>query len=162
MKLFHFYWVIIALVAGFGTDWFLDWFLHSVHYDWGEKVRAWSVSQEQMLKSLLAETWNLEDFWKPLLVICVSPAVCEELFYRAVLTQIGHRAGHSAERVIVCSAFIFAVAHLSLVGLSTRFALGILLGYIYYRKGSVTFPIIIHSLYNFLVVLLTIYLPTPV
>lgn len=160
VSLFPFYWVVIVVIIGFGIDWILDSLLDTIHYDWVEKIRAWSESQEQMLGYLLTETWNLKEFWKPLLVICISPAVCEELFYRAVLTQIGHRAGHSAGQVIIGSAFVFAIAHLSLVGLSTRFALGVLLGYIYYRKGRVTLPIIIHSVYNFFVVLLTIYLPT--
>ena len=49
---------------------------------------------------------------------------------------------------ILLTAFIFSIIHLSFYGFFVRFALGIILGLVFYYSGSLWLAIILHFLYN--------------
>lgn len=81
-----------------------------------------------------------------LLVLAVIPAISEELIYRGIILN-GLRKFGSAVAVFV-SAIIFTIAHGSLMQFLYQFALGVVLGYVVVKTGSVVASIILHFLNN--------------
>ena len=85
----------------------------------------------------------------------VTP-ITEELFFRGfVLTGLAPRLG--AGGAIVCSALVFSVFHLSVATLIPVFMTGLLLGWLYYRTGSIWPGILVHAGQNALVLAITVY-----
>jgi len=84
--------------------------------------------------------------WKLLLVIAVTPAVCEELLFRGVILSGLRRYG--AWPAIIVSALLFALAHASIYRLLPTFCLGLLLGYIVVKTGSIWCSMLMHALNN--------------
>ncbi|PIQ82305.1 MAG: hypothetical protein COV76_04330 [Candidatus Omnitrophica bacterium CG11_big_fil_rev_8_21_14_0_20_64_10] len=84
--------------------------------------------------------------WLTLLVAVVGP-VAEELFFRGLLygwlrSRIGIFRG------LLVSAFFFALLHGQVVAFFPILALGLLLGWVYERSGSLAAPIAVHVFHN--------------
>jgi membrane protease YdiL (CAAX protease family) len=71
----------------------------------------------------------------------------EELLYRGTVQAIFHRNMAPAAAVII-SALIFATSHAVLYLIPGVTLLGIILGYVFYRTGILTYAVIIHSVFN--------------
>jgi sodium transport system permease protein len=84
--------------------------------------------------------------WLVLLTVAVTPAVCEELFFRGVVLSGLRSLGQWP--AITLSALLFAVAHASIYRLLPTLALGLALGYLVWRTGSILTGMIVHSLNN--------------
>jgi sodium transport system permease protein len=91
-----------------------------------------------------------------LLVMAVTPAICEELVFRGVLLQ-GLLGRLSAWRAIALSALVFGAFHLSFETairfLPTAF-LGVVLGYAVWRTRSIFVGMAMHLVNNATVVLI--------
>ena len=73
--------------------------------------------------------------------------VCEELFFRGYLQ--GALSRISVRRAVVIAALVFALSHgLSLYGFLPRLGLGLLLGLLMERTGTLLAPILVHGCYN--------------
>lgn len=90
----------------------------------------------------------------------------EELIFRGFLQrrlEIIYRTKQSKNYkliALVITSFIFAAVHLDLIGLPTRFILGLFLGYLAQRRNySLLGPIIAHGFNNSVVVILSVFLP---
>lgn len=87
-----------------------------------------------------------------LLLVAVAPAVCEELLFRGLvlsgLRKLGPWAG------VLLTALLFGLAHASVHRLLPTALLGVALGYLVLRSGSVFVGMIAHALNNGLAVLL--------
>jgi ABC-2 type transport system permease protein/sodium transport system permease protein len=101
----------------------------------------------------------------PLLTMAVVPAVAEELFFRGFLLRALLGEDGRAGRAVVGSAALFALFHL-LVGqavaverLVPSFLLGLVLGLLAYRSGSVFPGMLLHLLHNAGIVLLAYHEP---
>jgi sodium transport system permease protein len=98
----------------------------------------------------------LEDDQSPLwlawLVIAVTPAICEEFLFRGLILSGLRRLGRWP--ALLLSSLLFAVAHASIYRLLPTFFLGLCLGYIVLRTGSIYCSMIIHLLNNGLAVTL--------
>jgi ABC-2 type transport system permease protein/sodium transport system permease protein len=92
-----------------------------------------------------------------LLYLAVIPAVCEELLFRGVLLS-GLAARVRPLGAVLASAAIFGVYHFVAVKFVPTFALGILLGYLCLRSGSVLPGMLVHALHNGLSIT-TVYWP---
>ena len=80
------------------------------------------------------------------LVIGITPAVCEELFFRGfVLTGLRSLGRWPA---IAIAGFLFGIAHASIYRLLPTLCLGVLFGYIVWRTGSIVVGIVAHALNN--------------
>jgi len=79
-------------------------------------------------------------------VVVIAP-IAEELFFRGFLYQ-ALRKWLGASRGIVFSAAIFAMAHFSPVLIFAIFPLGVVLGFVFDRRGSVVASITTHMTYN--------------
>ncbi len=90
----------------------------------------------------------------------------EELLFRGFLQrrlEIIYRTRQSKNFkliALVITSFIFAIVHLDLIGLPTRFVLGIFLGYLAQKRNySLLGPTVAHGFNNSLVIILSILIP---
>jgi len=91
---------------------------------------------------------TLGDLLFNLLVIAIIPAVGEELLFRGYLQQrMTHWLGKPHVAIII-TAILFSAIHMQFQGFLPRFALGLVLGYLFYWSGSLWLPIIAHLLNN--------------
>ena len=90
--------------------------------------------------------------WLALVVIAVTPAICEEMLFRGlILTGLRKLGPWTA---LLLSSALFAIAHASIYRLLPTFCLGLFLGFIVLRTGSIFCSMIIHALNNGLAVTL--------
>jgi sodium transport system permease protein len=94
---------------------------------------------------LLLDSHNAP-LWAIWLVIGVSPAICEELFFRGFVLTGMRRLGMWP--AIATSAFLFALAHSSIYRLLPTLFLGVLFGYVAWRSRSIACSMIAHALNN--------------
>ncbi len=87
--------------------------------------------------------------WVVWLVLGVTPAICEELFFRGLVFSGLRRLG--AWPAVLLSALLFGLAHASIYRLLPTFILGVLLGVLRWRSGSVVPGMVMHALNNGLI-----------
>ncbi|WP_437756875.1 ABC transporter permease subunit/CPBP intramembrane protease [Sorangium sp. So ce1389] len=92
-----------------------------------------------------------------LLLVAVTPALCEELLFRGLVYAGLRRAGPAV--AIGVSALLFGLAHGSVYRLLPTFSLGLALGYARHRTGSVLPGALLHALNNGLAVSLLYFKP---
>lgn len=90
------------------------------------------------------------------LMLCVVPAVCEELVFRAGLHRL--TAGLGAKVYVVVSAVCFALFHGNLYQIFYAFALGVLLAYLYLRTGKIVLCMAVHFCINLVGTVAAMYL----
>jgi membrane protease YdiL (CAAX protease family) len=89
-----------------------------------------------------------------ILLVCVQPAVVEEVFFRFLL--LGHLRPHlGTHGAVWLSAVIFGMAHLgNIPGWPVLVLLGAGLGYARVYSGGLALPILLHFQHNFAVLLI--------
>lgn len=92
-----------------------------------------------------------------LFIMALLPAIGEELFFRGSLQKVLHRMSEKPWLAIILSSVIFALLHGTFFKIIPIFALGILLGTIYYYTRNLWYTIIIHFLNNAFAVLSVYY-----
>jgi membrane protease YdiL (CAAX protease family) len=94
------------------------------------------------------------------IVMFVIVGFSEELLFRGFLQRrmeiyFRNRQGRPGLLALIITSFIFAAIHLDIVGLPTRFVLGMFLGYLAQRRNySITGPTVAHGFNNAAVVVL--------
>jgi sodium transport system permease protein len=88
-----------------------------------------------------------------MLVFAVLPAVCEELAFRGFILT-GLRRRFRTGTAIVISSFLFAVAHMNVFQFLPTFVLGLVLGVLAVRGGSVLPGMAYHLMHNGLLIAL--------
>lgn len=92
-------------------------------------------------------------FLLTLLKSALLAPVCEELFFRGYLQ--GALSRISRGRAVLAGALVFALSHgLSLYGFVPRLLLGLLLGALLERTGTLLAPILVHGCYNAAIVII--------
>ena len=91
-------------------------------------------------------------------VSAVTPAICEEIIFRGMILS-GLRTKFNDIVSISLSAVMFALMHNSLQQFIYPFLLGLILGWLYLRTGSIIASILAHFANNFFVLLIS-YLQT--
>jgi len=115
----------------------------------------------QAVERLLKQCRDLSPF-AILLMMAVIPAVCEELFFRGYLFRALIRAS-SAFSAILLSAVLFGVFHVVATSMLAveRFLpstfLGLMLGWVCWRTGSVLPGILLHACHNGLLLMIAYY-----
>jgi sodium transport system permease protein len=84
--------------------------------------------------------------WVVWLVIGVTPAVCEELFFRGLVLSGLRRLGMWP--AILACALLFGVAHSSVYRLIPTFFVGLMLSWLVWKTGSIWTSIVAHALNN--------------
>jgi membrane protease YdiL (CAAX protease family) len=87
--------------------------------------------------------------WPVITVLLVGTlaGVCEELLFRGPLLAALLRRTRPWIAISI-TAFLFAGAHLDLFGMPIRFGLGMLLGWVVWRGGSIWPAMLLHGLYD--------------
>ncbi len=85
-----------------------------------------------------------------IVVVCVTPALCEELFFRGYIQRTFERT--IAWRSFVLVGVLFGLFHFNPLGLITLSVLGILFGYFYYRSRSLAPSMAAHFTNNFVAI----------
>ena len=114
---------------------------------WAAKFKAMELAREAQEAALI----NINSFSKyiiSLLVIGLLPAVFEEIFFRGGVQNLLTRWFKGPWVAIIFTAIIFSLIHLSYYGFLVRFALGMVLGFIFYYSGSLWLNILLHFLFN--------------
>jgi sodium transport system permease protein len=129
-------------------------------------VSAWAVATgvttyvlpppESLVKAL-ERVLMLDDasvpLWQVLLVMAVTPAICEELLFRGAILSGFRRLGMWP--AILFTGFLFAVVHASIYRLIPTMILGVLMSYAVWRTGSILAGFLCHVLNNGLMVMLS-------
>jgi sodium transport system permease protein len=91
--------------------------------------------------------------WVMWLVVGVTPAICEEMLFRGFVLNGLRPLG--AVPAIGISALLFGIAHASIYRLLPTMFLGIILGIVVWRTGSLLCAIVLHAINNGLLASLT-------
>jgi len=114
---------------------------------WEVKFKAMEAARAAQEAALI----NINSFSKyiiSLIVIGLLPGIFEEVCFRGGLQNILTRWFKNPWVAIIITAVLFSAIHISYYGFLVRFALGIVLGLIFYYSGSLWLSILFHFLYN--------------
>lgn len=92
--------------------------------------------------------------WQVLLLIAVTPALCEELAFRGFILSGLRRLGHKWTAIVLASVF-FGLAHGLLQQSLSAACVGVVIGYVVVKTGSLWPGVIYHLCHNSLSVLHT-------
>ncbi len=113
--------------------------------------------QQNWLRNIyerLLEVQSVKQWIGRAIMVAIVPAVVEELYFRGLTQSLLMRWLKRVWPAIVVSAFLFAAMHLQWEGFLSRWIIGILLGFIYWKTRILWIPILLHLTNN--LVLLTL------
>ncbi len=128
------------------------------HYLWPSLGSAGAevVRQRDVMESFIKELAQVRsgpEFFLVAFVFALTPACCEELFFRGYIQQNYTRAISSGNAVVL-TGLIFAFFHLSAANLFPLALLGWYIGYIYSATGNLAIPVVVHFTNNMAALLL--------
>lgn len=113
------------------------------------RIQQWLPGDTKPLEQAVART----PLAVALIVLALLPAIGEELVFRGVLARaLGGR--HRLALGVIGSAFAFALYHLNPIQMAGVFPLGLALGFLALRSGSIVPGMIAHLLNNAIVLVL--------
>jgi len=118
---------------------------------WSKATLAKFKIAEDAYNQQVAAIARMDDFWDYLIsviIIAFLPAMFEEILFRGALQNLFSRWLKLPVLSIVITAIIFSAIHGSYLGFLSRFALGFILGWMYYRTGNIWLNIIGHFFNN--------------
>ena len=114
---------------------------------WEIKFKAMEAAREAQEAALI----NINSFSKyifSMIIIGLLPAIFEEVCFRGGVQNILTRWFKGPWAAIIITSILFSAVHISYYGFLVRFALGVVLGLIFYYSGSLWLSILFHFLYN--------------
>ena len=111
------------------------------------KFKAMESSREAQ-EAVLININSFSRYIFSMIIIGLLPAVFEEVCFRGGLQNILTRWFNGPWMAIILTAIIFSAIHVSYYGFLVRFALGVVLGLVFYYSGSLWLNILVHFLYN--------------
>ena len=140
--------LLMPAVEGLG-EWNDTWNLGVL----GEKLRSIQDQTEGLVEGLLA-TDTVGGLVANLMVIALTAAVCEELFFRCGVQGLLQRWFGNRHAAVWVAAAVFSLVHGELFSFMPRLLLGALLGYLYAFGRSPLPNMLVHFLNNAIVVVL--------
>ena len=122
----------------------LEWNMMISFPEW---LLQFDVNSEAIVTAFL-QMDTIWDLFYTILVIAVVPAIGEELLFRGYLQQKLGNWLNNPHTAILITAFLFSAIHFHFQGMIPRFALGVLLGYLFYWSNSLWLPILAHFVNN--------------
>jgi membrane protease YdiL (CAAX protease family) len=95
---------------------------------------------------------GLRDYILALIVMAAAPAIFEEILFRGALQQIFVGWTKNSFFGILIASILFSAIHFSYFGFLPRTALGLILGYVFYFSKNLWLNILIHFMYNGIIV----------
>jgi len=114
---------------------------------WALKFRAMETAREAE-EAAFIQINSLPRYILSLFIIALLPALFEETFFRGLMQNFLTRWFKSPWPAIILTSIIFSLIHLSYYGFLVRFALGIVLGLLFYYSRSLWLSILFHFLFN--------------
>lgn len=118
-----------------------------------ESFRAWDEQQAELIENVLGADLNL---WYVLLVVAITPALCEELMFRGYLQRQVERSWGVLASILVVG-LVFGAFHLRPTQIIPLATLGIYLGFSVWVSGSLWVGVLIHLLNNGLAAIVSDY-----
>lgn len=122
------------------------------------EMLPWSKAQLAMFKAteetyikqvgVIARMNGIGDYTLSIVVIAFLPALFEEVIFRGALQNLLSRWLKAPILAIVITAILFSAVHASYLGFLSRFLLGFILGWVYYKTGNIWLNIIGHFVNN--------------
>lgn len=115
-----------------------------------ETLQKFDAAEDTYFKTVavIARMNNVWDYIISVFVIALVPAVVEEVLFRGGIQNLLSRWFKMPILAIVITAILFSAVHGSYLGFLSRFALGFVLGWMYYRTGNIWINIIAHFFNN--------------
>jgi len=129
---------------------------------WSKATLLQFKTAEDAYNKQVAVIARMDDVWDYIIsvfVIALLPAVFEETLFRGGIQNLLSRWFKLPVFSIVLTAILFSAVHGSYLGFLSRFALGFVLGWMYYRTGNIWLNIIGHFFNNAMAVT-SLYLST--
>ena len=117
---------------------FMQHILHYFGYHGAEAMQTLNVIET------LNEKYGL---FGVLFIVAVTPAVCEEIFFRGLLLS-GLRQKYSLKSCMLIQALMFGIIHFSLFRFAHTAVMGALLTFVLMRSGSIYCSILMHAIFN--------------
>ena len=120
-----------------------------------QKLKSLLDELDKIIESTYSSMLSANNIFEGILVIIViaiTPAICEESFFRGFVQKSFEQKQKPLLAVFITS-FFFAIYHFNPFGLVALLLLGMYLGYSAYMSNSILIPIILHFLNNFFAVI---------
>ena len=122
---------------------------YTIHPALGEWVQH-TFQQSQHIVALLTSQKSGTSFTLNILIMCLLPAVGEELFFRGAIQPLLIKISNRISASIVFTAFLFAFIHFDFIQFLPRFVLAVVYGIIAHRTQNIGYTIALHFLNNVL------------
>lgn len=137
------------------NQWNEGWHCQSAPWKgWEEMLRRTATANKEVTALMLSQT-GAGNLIFNLLIAALLPAICEEVFFRGTLQQLLQRVTGNIHAGVAIGATIFSLLHGDLFAFVPRFAMGLLLGYLFYYSGSLVVAILAHLFNNATIVIAT-------
>lgn len=114
---------------------------------WAVRFKQWEADRESQ-EAALININTLGKYIASIFIIALLPALFEEFFFRAGLQNLFTRWLGGPAGAIILTSVIFSAVHGSYYGFLVRFALGVILGSVFYISGSIWLSVLLHFLFN--------------
>lgn len=159
---FKFFSIIFGCIVLLVSLPFINWLVQinsSMHFPaFLAGMETWMREAEENAQKL-TDAFLLTSSWEGLLVnlimIALLAAVGEELIFRGILVRLFRDWTGSVHLAVIIPAFLFSALHLQFYGFFGRFALGIVLGYLFIWSGSLWVPVFVHFFNNAMAVIIS-------
>lgn len=139
---------LFDILTSWNEGWSLPQSLQPLEGAWRKAAEA----SEQQIRLFVSQP-GVGNLLFNLLVMALTPAVCEELFFRGALQQAMRQWCGNAHVSILVTAFVFSLAHGDMFGFVPRLAMGLALGYLFHYSDSLLVSISAHFVNNAAVVI---------
>lgn len=110
-------------------------------------INDYETRAEALTRTFL-ETNSLVVLMVNIFIVAVVPAIGEEWLFRGVLLKLFKQITSNVHWAVIITAILFSALHLQFVSFLPRFALGILLGYLFVATHNLWIPIFAHFVNN--------------
>jgi membrane protease YdiL (CAAX protease family) len=155
---------LFVLIPALGYLTVLQNFLITILQDkfhWIKATVNYAVSLDKVMQDAygsLLHPNNILDQILIVAVVAVTPAVCEEVFFRGFLQRSFELRYNKVIGAILAAVF-FAFMHMNPFGTVALFILGFYFGYAVYKTDSILVGMLLHFLNNLLSTLVTFFQP---
>ncbi len=115
------------------------------------KIEQWmqnSERQADQITTMFLSVKSTGGLFLNLFIIALIPAFGEEILFRGVIQRLSTEWTHNTHLGVIIAAFLFSALHMQFYGFLPRFALGLMLGYLFVFSGNLWLPIVAHFINN--------------
>ena len=147
--------IVLAVIGLVALTPFIQWIgVINEQLPLPESIRQFEQSQMELIERVLSVDTG---FFFNLLVLAVTPALCEEILFRGYVQRQFER-GTGVVAGIVLSGIVFGLYHLRLTQAIPLCVLGIYLAWLAWRTGSLWPAIVVHFMNNAIAVAIGAYI----